>query len=258
MKRSVLLFVLIGLTQVLYALQLPMPLTKDSHIQVIAYSNTQVTLIKGQVLTTTQIVFGAHEMIQSVENGDSAAWSSSIDPHHPNVLFIKPTVYDSNTNMTITTNQHTYYFKLTSNRKGQVVQQAPFAIRFIYPAMQQKQLSLQAQQRAQQHQAELSAFLHPNHFNWQYSYNGSQSIVPIHVFDDQKFTYFQLQPHQAIPAVFAVTSASGKESVVNARVDGQYMVINRVSPQFTLRVGHDQVCSIFNNKLISHLDRRQA
>ena len=77
----------------------------------------------------------------------------------------------------------------------------------------------------------------------------------MHVFDDGTFTYLQLQPGQPVPAVFAVMNRNGKESVVNYRQDGRYLVIQQTAPQFTLRVGQDQVANIFNNRDIKKLNK---
>ncbi len=170
------------------------------------------------------------------------------------MMFVKPTVYDSQTNMTVVTNKHTYYFYLTSNKQGQVDQgDATYAIHFIYPEEDKAKVEQEIIEQEQQKQAELSAFQNPADYNWDYSFSGDRRIVPIHVFDDGKFTYLQLQPNQPVPAIFSVMNPDGKESVVNYRQDKQYLVIQQVAPQFTLRVGQDEVASIFNNKTIEKL-----
>lgn len=78
----------------------------------------------------------------------------------------------------------------------------------------------------------------------------------MHIFDDGQFTYMQLQAWQPVPAIFAVDNVAGKESVVNYRRDGQYLVVQQVVPQFTLREGKYHVTSVFNNRLIHHLRSR--
>ena len=90
----------------------------------------------------------------------------------------------------------------------------------------------------------------PSAYHWDYSFHGSTSIMPLHVFDDGRFTYFQLRPNQALPAIFAVDSKSAEESVVNFRQEGRYLVVHRLAPQFTLRLGKHRVASIFNNRFI--------
>lgn len=236
---------------VTYAEQTPLQLSTDNRIEVVSYSPNNVVPIHGTMFTTTQITFSKHEFIENVENGDLGAWTANISKDIPYMMFVKPTVYNSHTNMTVVTNKHTYYFYLASNKQGDMNQtKATYAIHFIYPQEKIDKVERAIREREHQKQAELSAFQDPSQYNWDYSFHGDQTIVPIHVFDDGKFTYMQLQDNQNVPAIFAVTSASGKESVVNFRHDGQYLVIQRVAPQFTLRLGKEHVASLFNNKLI--------
>jgi type IV secretion system protein VirB9 len=235
----------------------PLKLSTDSRIEVVAFSPYNVVPIQGTTFTTTQITFSKNEYIENVQNGDLGAWTASINKSIPNMMFVKPTVYSSNTNMTVVTNKHTYYFHLSSNAKGEASQdEATYAIHFVYPEAQKKKVEQEILLREQQKQAELSAFKNPSDYNWNYSYSGDTSIMPIHVFDDGKFTYMQLRSNQPEPAVFSVTSPSGAESVVNYRQDGQYIVIQRVAPQFTLRLGKDHVASVFNTRMISKLRSR--
>ena len=83
--------------------------------------------------------------------------------------------------------------------------------------------------------------------------------MPKHVFDDGQFTYFELSNNGAVPAIFAVDDKSGKESTVNVRRQGKYLVVLRLAPQFTLRQGH-LTTSVFNTCEINRIaqNRRPA
>lgn len=251
---SMLCFLVIIFCSSAWALQEPTKLSSDGRIEVVPYESYNVVSINGTTFTTTQITFGKDEFIENVQNGDLGAWTVSISANIPYMMFVKPTAYNSKTNMTVVTNKHTYYFNLISNAQGVDDQkEATYAIHFIYPEEEREKVQKQILDREQQQQAELSAFQNPADYHWDYSFNGDESIVPLNVFDDGKFTYMQLQPNQPMPAVFAVTSPNGNESVVNYRQDGQYLVVEQVAPQFTLRLGKDHVATIFNNKLIKKL-----
>jgi type IV secretion system protein VirB9 len=237
-----------------FAVDTPLKLSTDQRIEVVDYSPYNVVPVHGSTFTTTQIIFSKNEYIENVQNGDLGAWSASISKTIPNMMFVKPTVFGSNTNMTVVTNKHTYYFHLTSNEQGKSNQKtATYAIKFLYPGEQRAKVERAILIREKQKQAEISAFQNPGNYNWDYSFNGDKDIMPLHVFDDGKFTYLQLQPNQAVPAVFAVNGKSGQESIVNYRQDGQYIVIQRTAPQFTLRAGRGEVASVFNNKAIAKL-----
>jgi type IV secretion system protein VirB9 len=237
-----------------YAEQTPLPLSTDHRIQVVSYSPDNVVPIYATPLTTTQIIFAQEEIVKEVQNGDSAAWASSINPAEPNMIFLKPTVDHSDSNMTVVTNQHIYYFELHSGG-GSPPSAVTYAIRFIYPVEAQSAAEQEILSQQMDKQTEVSAFEDPQKFNWDYSFHGDKSIVPLHVFDDGQFTYMQLQPGQGVPAVFMIDNLAGKEAVVNVRVDHRYLVIEKIAPQFTLRLGQQHVASIFNNRRIAELRR---
>jgi type IV secretion system protein VirB9 len=244
-----------SLSGVSYGEQTPQALSSDHRIQVVSFSPNNVVAIHGRPLTTTQIIFDPDEVIKDVQNGDASAWSSSINPNQPNMMFLKPVVSDSQSNMTVVTNHHIYYFDLSAGSHDPKNMGVTYAVKFEYP---EETLSA-AQEAIEFHETErkteVSAFEDPDQFNWDYSFNGDRSIVPLHVFDDGKLTYLQLRAGQAVPAVFAVDNASGKEAVVNVRVDQRYLIIQQVAPQFTLRLGTAHVASIFNNKRVAELRR---
>lgn len=236
-----------------YATQVPIKLSVDQRISVVPYDENNVVPIDGSTFTATQIIFSKKDVIQNIQTGDLGAWTASVDKNLPYMIFLKPTAYDSHTNMTVVTSRHTYYFDLQSHKQGEAVLHPTFALRFVYPHEEQAKVLKEVLERESQQQAELSAFAHPGDYNWDYTFNGDTRLVPLHVFDDGQFTYFQLQPDQTIPAVFAIDSADGKESVVNVRVDKGYLIVQRIAPQFTLRSGEAQVASLFNNKEIKKM-----
>lgn len=252
-RCKIILYTLLAVaSHIAMAAEQPLKLASDPRIEVVAYSPYNVVPVIGTTFTATQITFGQNEYIESVQNGDIGAWTASINKNLPNMMFIKPTVYNSKTNMTVVTNEHTYYFELISNPKNHATQaKATYAIHFVYPEQKQAKVEAQIRFAEQQKHAEVSAFKNPSAYNWDYSFHGDRRILPIHVFDDGQFTYMQLQPHQPVPAVFAVLTPNGQESVVNYRIDGRYLVVQRTAPEFTLRVGKHQVATIFNNKMIA-------
>ena len=64
----------------------------------------------------------------------------------------------------------------------------------------------------------------------------SADIVPTLIFDDGRFTYLRFPGNQEVPAVFHVLG-DGSESVVNARMEGELLVVDRVSRRLMLRAG---------------------
>ena len=73
---------------------------------------------------------------------------------------------------------------------------------------------------------------------------GSEDIVPTLVFDDGRFTYFRFSGNRELPAVFHVLG-DGSETLVNARMEDDLLVVDRVSRRLMLRAG-SAVVGIWN------------
>jgi type IV secretion system protein VirB9 len=66
--------------------------------------------------------------------------------------------------------------------------------------------------------------------------DASQDIVPTMVYDDGRFTYFRFPGNREVPAVFHVLG-DGSETLVNARMEDDLLVVDRVSRRLMLRSG---------------------
>ena len=75
----------------------------------------------------------------------------------------------------------------------------------------------------------------------------SEDIVPTLVFDDGRFTYFRFPGNREIPAVFHVLG-DGSETLVNTRMEGDLLVVDRVSRRLMLRAG-SAVVGVWNEAL---------
>lgn len=79
----------------------------------------------------------------------------------------------------------------------------------------------------------------PQALNTQYSLAegaGAQDIVPTLVFDDGRFTYLRFAGRSELPAVFHVLP-DGTETLVNARMEDELLVVDRISRRLMLRAG---------------------
>jgi len=65
---------------------------------------------------------------------------------------------------------------------------------------------------------------------------GSEDIVPTLVFDDGRFTYIRFPGNREVPAVFHVLG-DGSETLVNAHMEEDLLVVDRVSRRLMLRSG---------------------
>jgi type IV secretion system protein VirB9 len=73
---------------------------------------------------------------------------------------------------------------------------------------------------------------------------GSMDIIPTLIFDDGRFTYLRFPNNREVPAVFHVLS-DGSETLVNTRMEGDLLVVDRVSRRLMLRAGQ-QVIGVWN------------
>jgi type IV secretion system protein VirB9 len=65
---------------------------------------------------------------------------------------------------------------------------------------------------------------------------GSQDIAPTLVYDDGRFTYLRFPGNREVPTVFHVLG-DGSETLVNARMEDDLLVVDRVSRKLMLRAG---------------------
>lgn len=225
-SRNVMLFVLSMMVMAsTYAAKSPRSLVTDHRVKQVTYDPNQVYQLVGTYGYQMAIEFAGDETIKVVTLGDSIAWQTV--PYR-NRLFIKPVEPRAQTNMTVITDRHTYYFKLDSRHNGHAM---TFLVRFHYPLKHARGASDNAQQGT-----ELT------HVNADYgSYGDKKGIALNRVFDDGQFTYFLFDKDTDIPAIYVV-GKDGTESIVNSRREGPYMVIERVADRFTLRNGTAYLC----------------
>ena len=65
---------------------------------------------------------------------------------------------------------------------------------------------------------------------------GGEAIAPTVAFDDARFTYLRFPGNREVPAVFHVLG-DGSETLVNARMEDDLLVVDRVSRKLMLRAG---------------------
>lgn len=211
----------------------PHHVAADHHVKVVMYDPNNVVLLKGRYGYQTHITFAPNEVIQNVAIGDSAAWS--VMPVNNN-LFIKP-VTESKTNMTVLTNTNSYNFQIDSLDSNV---SPTYKLQFIYPDGGFDGAN----------QPNAVATFDPDKINWKYSFTGERSLAPIEAFDNGQFTYFKFKTDgmSHMPAIFIVDKDKN-ETLVNFHIQGDYLVVNGVAKQFTLRDGNT-VASVYNDLAI--------
>lgn len=218
----------------------PTPAAADARIRFLAYNEFQVYRVVAHYGYAVTVELGADEVIETVSAGDTIAWQ--IVPAGRR-LFIKPMEKDAHTNMTVVTTKYTYNFDLDAVETKPKATAQTYLIKFRYGEAAGVMNTGTGNGKSGIARGFVSPSRHASDFNFDYRLKGDKEVMPTFVFDDGVFTYFQFadRRNKTLPAIFAVDE-DGNESVVNYRMEGEYMVVERVGTTYTLRGGESIVC----------------
>ena len=177
--------------------------------------------------------------------GDSVRWnvepaSYGAGEEVTPMIILKPKAVGLDTNLVITTNRRSYYFRLISTSQDYVAK-----VSFDYPEDERIRWSAAL---AKQDKATKDAAFENNlmplaakveDLNLDYRVKGDKSIRPIRVLDDGVHTYIQMDPailHREAP-VLAVVGPDGKAELVNYRVQGDVYIVDRLFDRARLILG---------------------
>lgn len=254
MKRATWLAALGGLALGATAVAAPEP--ADPRLREVVYDPRAVVTVPVKRGVVTLVMLDADESITEVAaglGGDCAkaesAWCVAAQPGGRN-LFVKPkSTASAANNLAVVTDRRTHAFRFVVLADGDP---KPPVYRLVVkaPARAAPRLALRdaaplvalpvvppppppQQIVAERLQAK------PQVMNTQYSIaegTGSQDIVPTLVYDDGRFTYLRFPGNREVPAVFHVLG-DGSETLVNARMEDDLLVVDRVSRRLMLRAG---------------------
>ena len=227
----------IALVSYSLAAQTPSPGRLDTRVTSVTYQPNNVVRVFATYGISTMIIFDQDEKFETISLGDTESWQV-VPAEKGNILFVKPVAKDVATNMNIVTTKRIYYLELDdfAPEAGKKV----FGIRFIYP---EKNLNAALRKEAQFRAANPNiSSIDKANVNIDYSFSGATSLKPSMIFDDGKKTFFKFSGR--VPAIFAV-NADFSETLRNFRKEGDYIVVDGVARQYTLRDGDDWTC-IFN------------
>lgn len=243
MRRTVAmsLFMLLG-PLVAHAELVARPGRLDPRIRSLPYSAEQVFLVTGTYGLVTTILFGPDEDITQVVAGDTVSWQilTSADRRS---LTLKPMEKDAATNLSVVTTKRTYSFDLRVN-DTKAMQNQTFKLRFTYPEDAGLKGTAELWKQAQEAQRNPNIKnIRRDKVNYDYGFKGSEGAKPLWVFDDGLKTFMKFTGD--VPAIFIV-DGKRRESLVNYRREADYIVIDKVSRQWTLRFGTEAETCLFN------------
>lgn len=226
-----------------YARQIPKGLATDSRIKVIEYDPDNVVEVNTTFGYATTIVLAKGEYITLDGGiGKKAGWDIVSKPK-TRFIVVKPKLANSTTNLNFSTNKgriYSFMFRPTSN-----THRTTYQVRFTYPDFR---FGSPFASRASTYNV-ISNFGNPLELNNDYSFVGDTTIAPIQAQDNGTFTLLKFPKGTPVPAILAVDLKTKRESLVNFRMQGEFVVVEGVYPQYTLRYGAHVTC-LFNDKAI--------
>ncbi|HBF13536.1 MAG TPA: mating pair formation protein [Deltaproteobacteria bacterium] len=193
----------------------PKALSTDPRLKQAIYSPNQIYNIRSSYGYGTTIEFSPSETVETIVPGDSIAWQ--VVPSR-NRIFVKPVEQNPDSNLTIVTNKNIYFFDMGATTP----KLSTYLLRFEYV----KNFTYLEEKSAKS----------PADYNFRYKITNNKKSGFVRAFDNSQFTYIQFKDLADLPAIFWIDS-NGKESVVNYRIDGAYVVVERVADRFVFRKG---------------------
>lgn len=162
--------------------------------------------------------------------GDTVSGSGPVRRVH---ILIKPTRADISTNLVINTNRRTYHLELSATSSTYMA-----AVSWTYP--QDALIALQAGQIDAERQAPMASGIDLATLSFDYAMSGDRPPWrPVRVFDDGRQVFVEFPPSIAagdLPPLF-VLGETGAAELVNFRVQGRYLIVDRLFDTAELRLG---------------------
>lgn len=150
-------------------------------------------------------------------------------------IMVKPTRPDLMTNLVINTDRRTYHLELRSTEKTYMA-----SVSWQYP--QDELIALRRQNVAAEAAAPVDVGLDLVRLKFRYAIEGDAAPWrPLRAFDDGRKVYIEFPrgvSQGEMPPLF-VTGASGDSQLVNYRVRGNHMIVDRLFAAAELRFGAD-------------------
>lgn len=191
---------------------------------------TDIALEPGEALVETN----------PIAAGDTARWifgdtvSGAGETRRVHIL-VKPTAGDLATNLVINTTRRTYFLELRASNRAFLTQ-----VRWRYPAPLSEPVAAPAPTPPNPTMTSAAPPPPAPRLNLGYRLHGRGSFRPIRVWDDGARTYLEFPPAAVLsdlPPLFLVGADGKAAELVNYRVDGRVMVVERLFQSAELRLG---------------------
>jgi type IV secretion system protein TrbG len=194
---------------------------------------TDIVLEPGETLSGTGPVAAGDTVRWVIGNTESGSGAGRC-VH----ILIKPTRQDLRTNLVINTDRRTYHLELKSTPQTYMA-----SVSWRYPqdsllaVRQTASQALEAERRTPHEGPAVDL----DHLNFHYRIKGPHPVWrPLQVFDDGHQTFIEFPDNVAesdLPPLFVIGADGKSAELVNYRVQGQHMVVDRLFQVAELRIG---------------------
>jgi type IV secretion system protein VirB9 len=236
-------------------LNCPVSAQPDARLRELTFDPSAVVTVPVRRGVVTHVMLDADEGVSEVAAGmggdcakPDATWCIAAQPGSRH-LFVKPkSAARGANNVAVVTDRRTHAFRfvvLGDRTGGEPV------LRLAITASKRPQPGASEDSATKTIARRLMIAAAPRNFSYSIAEGAaSEDIVPSLVFDDGRFTYLRFAGNREVPAVFHVHQ-DGEESVVNARMEGDLLVVDRVSRRLALRSG-SAVVAVWNDAFEVH------
>lgn len=234
------------------------PMPTDTRIKTFIYSPNEIFQVKFVVGYQSIIELQKDEDVELITFGDATPWTVKTLGRR---IFLKAAEPGLKTNMTIFTDKRTYLLEIMSNGDDDDNdERITYLLRFFYPdinvdvpptATKLAKIALNkrvAMDTRTGNTIAEGAVASNISVNTNYTYakkgNNADAMVPTMVFDNGNKTYFKFKNDGNVPIISAVME-DFQEIPLRARRSGEYIYVDTVERQFTIRRDKNIVC-VFN------------
>lgn len=210
-------------------------------IQVFPYTEGALYQVYAKPGQVTDIALQEGEQLVGpgpVAAGDTVRWMigdtvSGIGASARVHILVKPIRPDITTNLVINTDRRTYHLELRANPSVYMA-----SVSWTYPA--DELIALRLARAEAEHAEPIAAGLDPALLDFRYAIEGDRTAWrPVRAFDDGAHVFIEFPEGIArdeLPPLFVI-GAGGDAELVNYRVAGRYMILDRLFVRAELRLG---------------------
>ncbi|PZR35477.1 P-type conjugative transfer protein TrbG [Caulobacter segnis] len=194
----------------------------------------------------TTIALRPGEKLIAKAAGDTVRWvlgetESGAGEAQQVIVLVKPMRSGLRTNLVLTTDQRTYLIDAVSTDSGAYTS----VLSWTYPQEEARERAAEAARRAAaaEQMAAVQSAVPVERLDFRYAITPlkgrAPAWTPVRVFDDGAKTYIEFPPDLAVreaPPVFLL-DADDQAQLVNSRLAGRYLVVDRVIDRAELRLG---------------------